>query len=51
MAVSSKDSRRSLLDHELGAVSIVFDFVNPVLALGWLINGDASWGSMNPSRG
>ena len=39
MAVSSKDSRRSLLDHELGgAVSIVFDFVNPVLALWWLID-------------
>jgi hypothetical protein len=38
MAVSSKDSRRSLLDHELGAVSIVFDLVNPVLALGWLID-------------
>ena len=38
MAVSSKDSRRFLLDHKLGAVSIVLDFVNPVFALGWLIN-------------
>ena len=38
MAVSGKDSRRSLLDHKLGTVSIVLDLVNPVFALGWLIN-------------
>jgi hypothetical protein len=38
MAVAGIDSRFAILDHNLRAVSIVFDLVNPMLALGRLID-------------
>jgi hypothetical protein len=33
MSIPAKDTHLAALDHYLSAVAIVFDFVNPVLAL------------------
>jgi hypothetical protein len=39
MSVPAKDMQLAALNHHLRAVTIVFDFVNPVLALRGLIDG------------
>ena len=42
--VAGEDTRLPSLNHHLRAVAIVFDFVNPVLAFGWLIDrGSKLW--------
>jgi hypothetical protein len=38
MSIPAKDTHLAALDHHLRAVAIVFDFVNPVLAFGRLID-------------
>ena len=44
ISVAAKDTRFAALNHHLRAVAIVFDFVNPVLALWWLIDrGGKLW--------
>jgi hypothetical protein len=41
ISIPAKDTHLAAINHHLGAVAIVFDFVNPVLAL-WRLIG---WGS------
>ena len=44
MSIAGEDTRLAALNHHLRAVAIVFDFVNPVLALGRLIDrGSKLW--------
>jgi hypothetical protein len=44
MSIPAKDTHLAALNHYLGAVAIVFDFVNPVLALWRLIDrGSKLW--------
>jgi hypothetical protein len=38
MSIPAKDTHLAALNHHLGSVAIVFDFVNPVLALWWLFD-------------
>ena len=50
MSVAAKHAHIVSLDQHLAAIAVMLDFVNPVFALGGFIN-EASWGSMNLSRG
>src|SRR6478672_4693055 len=44
ISIAREDTRLSSLKHHLGAIAIVFDFVNPVLALWRLIDrGSKLW--------
>ena len=48
ISVASEDTGFSSLNQHLGAIAIVFDFVNPVLALWWLINQGGKLGLDEP---
>ena len=44
MSIPAKDTHLAALNHHLRAIAIVFDFVNPVLALGRLIDRGSKLG-------
>ena len=48
ISIASEDTGFSSLNQHLGAITIVFDFVNPVLALWWLINQGGKLGLDEP---
>ena len=48
ISVASEDTGFSSLNQHLGAITIVFDFVNPVLALRWLIDQGGKLGLDEP---
>ena len=48
ISIASEDTGFSSLNQHLGAITIVFDFVNPVLALWWLINQGGKLGLDKP---
>ena len=48
ISIASEDTGFSSLNQHLGAIAIVFDFVNPVLALWWLINQGGKLGLDEP---
>jgi hypothetical protein len=52
MSIPAEDTHLAALDHHLGTVAIVFDFVNPVLAHWRLIDrGSKLWlGEPEPCR-
>ena len=50
MSVAGEDTHSATLHDYEGAVAIMFDFMDPVLALGRLVHQEVSWGSMNLSR-
>ena len=51
MSVAAKDTHLAALNHYLRAISIGFDFMNPMLPFWRLIDQDGSCGSMNLESG
>ena len=47
-SIPGEDTGFSSLNQHLGAIAIVFDFVNPVLALWWLIDQGGKLGRDEP---
>ena len=48
ISIAGEDTGFSSLDQHLGAIAIVFDFVNPVLPLWWLIHQGGKLGLDEP---